>query len=230
MATEHRFEIIPDEGEATPRQRSKWASCLIGCLVVLGVMLVLMIIVAVWVARNWRGWAADFGSQAVNQAIDASDLPPQEKGEVKVQVERMAKALREGQISGEQAGTILQKVFESPLMPALVVAAIDKHYIERSGLSDDEKAQGRVALSRFTRGTIDHKIDKQGLDSVMVHVADRQPDGNWQLRQQVSDADLRAALTEAKVQADAAGIAEEPEEFDPSDEFKRIIDEALNEG
>ena len=64
----------------------------------------------------------------------------------------------------------------------------------------------------------------------MVHVADRQPDGNWRLRQQVSDADLRAALTEAKAQADKAGIAEEPEEFDPSDEFQRIIDEALNEG
>jgi hypothetical protein len=229
MATEHRFEIIPDEGEATPRQRSKWASCLIGCLVVLGVMLVLMIIVAVWVARNWRGWAADFGSQAVNQAIDSSDLPPQEKGEVKVQVERVEQAFRDGRISFQQAGMILQKVFESPLMPALVVAAIDKHYIERSGLSDDEKAQGRVALNRFTRGTIDDKIDKQGLDAVMVHVADRQPDGNWQLRQQVSDADLRAALTEAKAQADKAGIAEEPEEFDPSDEFKRIFDEALNE-
>ena len=99
MATEHRFEIIPDEGEATPRRRSKWASCLIGCLMVLGVMLVLMIVVAVWVAKSWRGWAADFGSQAVSHAIDTSDLPPQEKGEVKVQVERVAKSLRDGQIS-----------------------------------------------------------------------------------------------------------------------------------
>ena len=149
MATEHRFEIVPDEGDATPRRRSKWASCLIGCLVVLGVMLVLMIVVVVWFLRNWRGWAADFGSQAVNQAIDASDLPPQEKGEVKVQVERVAKALRDGRISLQQAGMILQKVFESPLMPALVVAAIDKHYIERSGLSDDEKAQGRVGAQSF---------------------------------------------------------------------------------
>lgn len=230
MATEHRFEIIPDEGEATPRRRSKWASCLIGCLVVLGVMLVLMIVVAVWVARSWRGWAADFGSQAVSHAIDTSDLPPQEKGEVKVQVERVAKSLRDGQISGEQAKTILQGVFESPLMPALVVAAVDKHYLERSGLTDDEKAQGRIALSRFARGMIDHKIDEKGLDSVMVHVADRQPNGEWRLRQQVSDTDLRAALTEAKARADETGIAAEPEEFDPSDEFKRIIDEALNEG
>ena len=74
---------------------------------------------------------ADFGSQAVNQGIDASDLPPQEKSEVKVQVERVAKAFRDGHISSEQAGTIMQKLFQSPLMPSLLVAAVDKHYFDR---------------------------------------------------------------------------------------------------
>ena len=96
-------------------------------------------------------------------------------------------------------------------------------------MSDDEKAQGRQALKRFARGMIDGKIDQKGIDAVMSHVADRQPDGKWRLRPQVSDADLRAALSEAKSRADEAGIADEPENVDPSDEFKRIIDDALKE-
>ena len=63
---------------------------------------------------------------------------------------------------------------------------------------------------------IDEKIAQQGIDAVMAHVAIRQPDGQWQLQPQVSDADLRAALTEAKAQADKAGIPEVPENVDPS--------------
>lgn len=230
MSSDPRFDVYPNEVGDVPRRRSKWTTCLIGCLAILGVLLLIGIAVAVWVSRNWRDWAADFGSQAVNQGIDTSDLPPQEKGEVKVQVERVATAFRDGRISMEQAGTIMQKVMESPLMPSLVVAAVDKQYLERSGLSNEEKTEGRTSLKRFARGMVDKKIDEKGVDAVMAHVADRGSNGQWQLRKQVSDADLRAALTEAKKLADEAGIAAEPENFDPSDEFKRIIDESLKEG
>ena len=64
----------------------------------------------------------------------------------------------------------------------------------------------------------------------MSHVADKEPNGEWRMRQQLSDADLRAALTEAKARADAANVAAEPEDVKPSVELKRIIDETLNQG
>jgi hypothetical protein len=228
MASDPRFDVYPNEvGEAT-KKRSKWTTCLIGCLAVLGVMMLLFIIAGVWVYRNGRGLLSDMSTQAITQMIDSSDLPPQEKDEVKLQVERVTKGFRDGSVSMEQVGTIVQKVVQSPLMPALVVAAIDKHYIEKSGLSNEEKTEGRVALTRFARGVIDKKIAEQGVDAVMTHVADRQPNGQWRLRQQVSDADLRAAMAEAKAQADAAGMPAEPEKIDPSEEFKRIIDGVMN--
>lgn len=50
------------------------------------------------------------------------------------------------------------------------------------------------------------------------------------MRDRLSDADLRAFLTAAKAEADKAGIQDEPPNFDPSDEFKRIVDKALGEG
>jgi hypothetical protein len=228
MATEHRFEIDPQSEERGPR--SKWANCLIGCLIVLGIAIVIAIVAGIWIARNFRGWVADFGSQAINQRIDSSELPAQKKIEVKKQVDRVAKAFGDGRISFQQAGDIIQKLTKSPLMPTLVVAAVDLKYFDASGLSNDEKVEGRTTLKRFARGVIDKKINDKEVDAVMMHVADRGSDDSWKLRQRVSDADLKAALAEAKAKADDAGVAAKPEEIDPSDELKKIVDEYLPPG
>src|SRR5262249_4652490 len=139
------------------------------------------------------------------------------------------KAFRAGEITTEQAGTIIEKLSKSPLMPSLIVTAVDKRYFAFSKLSDEEKADGRKTLKRFARGMIDKKIDKKGIDAVMAHVADRQENNQWQPRQRVSDDDLRAALKEAKSQADAANIPDEPENFDPAEVVKKIIDESLDQ-
>ena len=63
-----------------------------------------------------------------------------------------------------------------------------------------------------------------------ARIADRQQDGSWRLRDRVSDDDLRDMLNAAQVAADAAAIEAEPEVVDPSDELRRIIDEALQSG
>jgi hypothetical protein len=64
----------------------------------------------------------------------------------------------------------------------------------------------------------------------MTHIADRQSNGSWELRPKVSDADLRDALAAAKADADEAGIAAQPENIDPADELKKIIDESMPAG
>lgn len=234
MASDPQFGAYPNQSdqhtfriEEPERKRSLWQTCLIGCLGVLAIMLVLAVVALFWVSRHWRGWFADIGSQVINQGIDSSDFPPQEKVEVKEQVERVAKAFREGQISGDQASAIFKKLMESPLMPTFVVMAVERNYFDHSKLNDVEKAEGRKSLKRFARGIFDDKIKDKDIDKVMAHVADRKPGGQWQLRSTVSDDELWAALSEAKAQADAASIPPEPENIDPSDEVKRIIDESL---
>ncbi len=221
-----RFQI--EEPDRPKRPRSWGQTCLIGCLSALVVVVLLAVIAGVWVSRHWRGWFAGVGAQVVNQGIESSDLPPQEKAEVQEQVERVAKAFRDGKISNKQAAAVVKKVVESPLMPALAVTTVDRTYFDRSALRDQEKADGRKTLHRFARGVFDGKIDDHGLDAVLAHVADRSQDGRWELRSKVSDDDLRAALSEAKTQADAAAIPEAPPKIDPSDEVKRIIDESLH--
>jgi hypothetical protein len=235
MADESQFGAYPNESdqhvfriEEPERKRRWWQTCLIGCLGVFAVMLVLAVVGGIWLSRNWRGLAAEFGSQAINEGIDASDLPAREKVEVKEQVDRVAKAFGEGKISNDQASAIIKKLVESPLMPSFVVMAVERNYFDHSKLSDEEKVEGRTTLKRFARGIFDDKIKDNGIDKVMAHIADPKPGGQWRFRSSVSDDDLRAALSEAKAQADAAEIPPEPENIDPSDEVKRIIDEGLN--
>jgi hypothetical protein len=229
MSTDPRFDVFPNQGTGEKQPRSMWANCLIGCLVVFGVLVVLGILAAVWVARNMHTWMADMGSMAVNQVISESDLPAEEKNQMREQAARVMNALREKKITLGESGIILQKVMTSPLMPVLVVGGVDRQYLQRSGLTEEEKTQGRQGLKRFARGVVDKKIDEAGIDAVMQHVADRDGEGHWQLRGMVSDEDLRAALTEAKTQADTAGIEADPKDVDPSDELKKIVDNALGE-
>jgi hypothetical protein len=227
MSTDPRFDVFPNQGTGEKQQRGFWGNCLIGCLVVFGVLVVIGILIAVWVARNASKWVADVSSVAVNQFISESDLPPEEKNQMREQAARVTNALRDRKIGISEYGIILQGVMESPLMPVLVVGAVDRQYLQRSGLTEDEKTQGRLSLKRFARGVVDKKIDEKGIDAVMQHVADQDGEGHWELHSIVSDEDLRAALTEAKAQADATGIEADPKDVDPSEELKKIVDEAL---
>jgi hypothetical protein len=110
-----------------------------------------------------------------------------------------------------------------------MTSAIEKQYLAASGLSAEEKAAGMVSLQRFIRGTVDDKIKQPGIDAAMSHVAVRNPaGGEWKLKQPLTDEELRAFFAEAKKQADEAGIPEQPEKVDPSEEVRKIVDEALS--
>jgi hypothetical protein len=217
-----------ETGEST-RRRGPWTTCLIGCLVIFVVGLVLLALVGYWVWQNWRDLAATGAAEAMSQMIDETDLPPQERQEMKAEVRRVAEAFREGKMSNEQFMRLVAEVAESPLMTLFVVSALEQQYLGRSDLSEEEKAEGRRTLQRFVRGSADGQIGQEGVDAVLEHVAQRQPDGSWRLRDRVTDEELRAALAEAKGQADDANVPEQPEEFDASTEFKQIVDRALGE-
>jgi len=231
MRTMHVSDPRFDEQYGQPTtpstERSKWAPCIIGCLAVLVFLMMLAIVVGYWFARNWREVMATGTADMINQGIDSSNLPPEEKKQLKTEVQRVTDAFRKGQISLEQLVKILESLSKSPLMALIIVSSVEIHYLDKSGLSADEKTDAKRTLQRYVRAVADGKIDQQGADAVMIHIADRKPDGRWEMRQTVSDQDLRAALAEAKKRADEVGIPDEPPVFDPSDELKRILDEAL---
>jgi hypothetical protein len=229
MASAPMFDPYGNQRQTEDRPRNWLVTCLIGCLVIVVMAVVIAGVTIYWLSQNWRGLTSDALTAIIGGAIDATELPDQEKQDIKAQVDRLARAFRDETISDEQMARIGQEIMESPLVTTIVVSTVDRAYFEKSGLSDEDQAEGKKTLQRFLRGTIDGTIDRDSMDATLAHVADRQPDGSWQLRNRVTDEQLRAFLAAAKTKADEADIPEEPPVFDPSDEVKRIIDEALNE-
>jgi hypothetical protein len=227
MADEHLFSAEVAGANAPVERKSGWRTCLTGCLIVLVILIVIAILVGFWIARNARDWAATGVTEVVRQGMANSQLPAPEQQEIMVQVDRVATAFREKKISLEQLGDLAQEFADSPLMSLIGASMIERQYFAKSGLSEQEKTEGRQTLQRFIRGSIDGKIPKAGIDAAMIHVADRDSRGQWKLRNTLTDEELRAFLTEAKDQADAAGIPDQPDEIDPSDEVKKIVDQAL---
>ncbi|TWU25641.1 hypothetical protein [Bythopirellula polymerisocia] len=221
-----RFEIEPEESYREPR---KGSGCLRGCLIVLAIFVALAVIFGVVASFKWRGWVASVATIAIEQSLDASNLPAQEKIEVQQELNRVIDAFQAKQISGPQLEEIMTALVESPLLNTLVVSVIEAQYLDKSGLDAEEIAAGQMTLRRFVSGVLEDKIKEEDIDGVMSHIATRQPDGTWVFREQVSDEDLRAMLAAAKADADAAEIPEDVEEVDPSEEVRRIVDGVLGE-
>ena len=201
--------------------------CLKGCLIALVVIVLLAILASWWISKNWRGMTSKLAEQTINQILDNADLPPAEKEELKAEAKRITDGIADGTVSLEQAGKIMEGIGQSPLMPLIMVKSAEAQYLNGSGLTDEEKAEGRNTLARYARGLADETIDQQSAEKLLDHVADKDANGEWKFREEISDDDLRAFLAEAKQQADDAGIPEEVEPIDPSEELKKVIDAVL---
>jgi hypothetical protein len=112
-----------------------------------------------------------------------------------------------------------------------LVSAIEAKYFDQSGLSDEEKTAGHVTLNRFMQAVVNDKVPQATMDQVMEHIADRKPGGDdqWELKESVTDDQLRELLADAKAAADAAEIPAEIPEVDPSEEVRQIVDDVLGE-
>ena len=224
-----RFYIDPEE-EAPYKEKSTAAGCLKGCLIVFGVVFVVLLLLTWWVSRNWQRWAADMGADVLNEVVDQSEMPDEEKAEVKVEITRLADAFGEGQISGEQLATAIEQLVESPLFTSIIVSSVEHKYLEPSGLDDEEKTAGRVALRRFVRGMVDKKIAEADFEQAFKMIAEEKGNGEWELRESITDDELRQLIALVEQKSDAAEIPAEVEEVDISDEMRRIVDETLGVG
>jgi hypothetical protein len=228
MSDSPRFGFEDDMNYRADKPSRGWGrTCLMGCLWTSAVLVVVITLLGIWAAPRLRGWFASIGSQAIKQSIQAANLPQQEKDELGVEIDRVAEAFREGKLSGDQVGAILTMIMKSPLAGAIAVAVADAQYFDASGLSEEEKTAGRLTLQRFTLGAIDERIPEAKRDEVLALIGEKDAKGNFQLRERVSDEELRAFLAKAQAEADAAGIEPQPPAVDLSSELKRIVDQAL---
>jgi hypothetical protein len=217
-------------GQATPVETKKRTGCTcVGCLLgCLGVVVVLS--VAGGVAAWWGiKKIPDLARGVVEQAVNDSDLPEEDKKVVMTQVDRLVNGYKEGKVDLQKLGQLGEKFAKSPLMDLMIAYAAKVQYIDPSGLSDEEKAEAERVLQRVARGVVEQKIPDDQLDVALNHISNDMGNGGRQFREDVTDAELRAFIKECKRLADEAEIPEGEYKVDIGAELKKLVDDALGE-
>jgi hypothetical protein len=213
--------------ESPPRRGSGIKNCLIGCLIVAVVGLLICGGVAWYVVRNFKTLATNLARQAIVSAVEQSELDPAEKTAVIAEVDRVIDQYRSGQISTEDLAKIMQGLAESPVMGAILVFSIDAKYVQPSGLSDEDKQGAKRTLQRVLRGAAEKKLSHAQIEAALEPVTKGTSEDNRQLKETVTDEELRRFLEQLKQLADEAEIPDEPFEVKISDEFRQAVDRAL---
>ncbi len=193
--------------------RNRRGNLLVGCLTALGIFLIVVIIATVFVIRMWRGWAAGWMESGLETALIEMKIDDAEQGEIMGHVNTLMTRFKDKEIGFEELALVVESIAESPLVGAAIVGGVDAMYFKESGLSEEEKTEGRVQLARYAQGLREKSIDPDTLESVLDSVSTATPDGddiqinvpeklNITLRSadEVSDDDLREVIAQARGQ------------------------------
>lgn len=210
-------------------QLQREGNILVGCLVVLGVVLLAAVIGGVWVYNNWRTFAADAGSEAIVAVIEDSQLAQDQKDAIIARVDTLAEDFKTGLIDFEDLANVAVELAESPLLPLGAVTLAQHKYVQPSNLTDEEKAAAELALGRYARGIFEETIDMDDINKVLAPISDQDFEGNLELKkpENVTEDELREFIALAKASADEAQIPEEAFELDIAAEVNKAIDQAL---
>lgn len=231
---------------STPLPIHRRGNLLVGCGVVLAILVILAAIGGFIVATNWRSWTASTSTKMIDSMLTEAQIDPAEHAEIMVHINSVMERFENKEITVEQIGRIVEELAESPVIPAALVIGLDKLYITSSGLPEEERAQARIDLTRFTQGLFDETIEPKAIDEVLEPVITNTPDKddiklNLKLDEngrtitalrsadEVSDEELRTLIATAKAKADEAGVGLAPPPVDLSDEIERAIGIALGE-
>ena len=235
--------MSPSKARTLPTRRG---NLLVGCGVVLLVLIILVGVGAYFVISNIRGWTADASTKAIDQMLIEAKIDPDEHAEIMVHVESLMTRFEDGEIEWNQLGQVVEQLAKSPIIPSAMVISIDRLYIAQSELPEEEQAQARIDLARYTQGLFDETIDPDSMNDVLEPVITHSPDDDdirlnlkidengrtitaLKSADQVSTEELRELIANAKALADEAGVTESPEPVDLSDEVQNAIATALGE-
>jgi hypothetical protein len=209
-----------------PRERGNF---LTGCLVVLGIILVLAIAGGVFVYMNWKTWTADLGAAALTAMVEEFELPPDQEAAMITEINALAQDFKDDKITFEQLGMLAQELEDSPAIYVMAASAIRANYVEPSGLTEEEKDNANLQLSRLARGLTEKSITPEEAQNAMDQIIVQTQENQFELRnpEVVTDEDLQEMVEKVTKLADDKGVANEQFNVDVAAEFRKAIDKAL---
>jgi len=214
---------------------------LVGCLIALGVALLLAITATILIVMSWSkmtGWLLEKGAESMVAQLPIDET---EKGEVMAELSGLMTQYKDKDLDFEQLALRLESVIESPSVQAGLISNAAGMYINSSPLSDEEKAGGVNELRRLASGILNGSIDPNGLRDLLeplhgdgtssetitlgIHINGTGKDEYKILKPSaVTKEQITQVIDAARVQADEAGVEATPAPIDLSDEIKQAIE------
>ena len=200
-----------------------------GCLIAIVVVAIIFVGGGIYVAKNYRIWAAKAVTFAMTAVISKSDLPPGEKSEITDILALLKENYIAGEIELEELGTIFEAMANCPALAVGMVVQFEASYVNPSALRDDEKADARLHLNRFAQGLNNDSIGWGQLDEVTgpILISNSEQDRDLKPPGQCSADEIRQVLANVKAAADQQSIPLQFVHIDISDEFLKTIEGAL---
>jgi hypothetical protein len=200
-----------------------------GCLIAIVIVVIIFVGGGIYVAKNYRIWAAKGVTFAMTAVINESDLPGQEKAEIATALALVRENYIAGDITLEELGIILEAMANCPAIAVGMVMQFEASYVTPSALRDAEKADARLHLNRFAQGLNNDTIGWGQLDDVTEPILLVAGEKNRDLKppDQCRPDEIRQVLRNVKDAADQQNIPMRFVDIDISDEFLKTIEGAL---
>ena len=209
-----------------PPQRSS-SGCGKGCLIAVIVVLVLVVSGGAYVYFNFKSLATKAVAAAIKAAVEEMDLPAEDKKQIIVRIDRLRDDFIAGKINEEQLERIFKRMTESPALPAGMVYFMQQRYVTNSPLNDAEKAAAKLTMQRVARGVYEKTISETELQALTAPLMKKNDKGEPELKEQVTEAELREFLKLAEAAADKANVPREPFEINIIAEIDKAIDAGM---
>ena len=211
------------------RSMSRRGGILQGCLIAVGILLVLAIAGGIFVYMNARGWMASGMQKAAEMVIEQSDLPASEKPEIVAVFDDLTDAFRQGDVTLEELREVLDGIDRTPVFALGMVMQFEGAYVKPSDLTDDEKAAAKLTLNRTAQALADDRLNWDQAEAILAPVTVDDGHGGQELLapNQTTDEQIRAVIAKAEATNTEAGITDAYTEIDLSEAFRAHIEERI---
>jgi hypothetical protein len=229
LYTQPQYPPSPPQYEyaAPPKSGGNWMLSLL--LIGGGVLLIcsLLIVGAVWYAvSSLEGWMVGLGREGMVAMVEESDIPPGEKKEVVVQIDRVVSAYKSNEIGQEDLDRLLTGLDDSPVMTYISFYGLHDYYLEDTNLPEKEQDKLKLAWRRAVHGMFAGKISTDEFyDAIPFddHFEEALAGSEEEAHQL-----LRKWLARMNKMADDAGVPADPPPVDIGDEAKKLVDRLLS--
>lgn|GEM_PF-2978996 len=210
-----------------PLATARRGNLLVGCLAVLGVIVVLTVVGVVIVAMNWKGWMGGAMNAGMKAVVAEANMPAEQAGRINTQIDQLTTAFKDGDVTLEDLASVIEALEDHPILPIGVMEFIEYNSLKAAGLTDEEKAAGTLATQRLQRAMIDGLMVLDDLDPVLEPISQRDADGDLQPIQNPTAPQVRLYIEAAEKKADELGVPNEPYDVDLAEQIERLINDTL---